>query len=278
MKQRIPMTDFNCQWARQVTQSTSVRMKDDQVEQDFWKSFMARKNGHSPDASSRQVVAWMLPLLRKYQIETALEFGPGWGNYTIDLAKCCRELDCVDISKDVLDFILKIGQEKGCTNIGTFHTKWEEFTPQRKYDLVFGYNCFYRQSNLADCLRRMNDAADKLCIVGMNTGLAPLWAHELEEAGCSVRWEWKDYFYFAGTLYQMGIDPNVTILPFTKELSYTDIEALIQGECRRLAPDSDIPDNAMEILSRHFQQQENGSWQASLSLRSGIVWWKPQVF
>lgn len=275
MKQRIFMTDFNRQWAEQVAQSSSERMNDDQAEQDFWKAFMKRKTSYAPDESSRQVLAWMLPLLKEHQVESVLEFGPGWGNYTIDLAKHCRELDCVDISQDVLDFILKIGHEESCNNIGIIHSKWETFIPRRKYDLVFGYNCFYRQADLADCFRRMNDAANKLCIAGMNTGLAPQWAHELEEAGYSVKWEWKDYFYFVGTLYQMGIDPNVTILPFTKTLSYPDKETLVQEECARLAPGCAISDSAEEILCRHFLQKENGSWQAKLFFRSGIVWWKP---
>ena len=276
MKHRIPMTDFNRQWADHVAQSTSLRMKDDQVEQDFWKTVMSKKTGYAPDASSRQVIAWLLPLMQKFGIETALEFGPGWGNYTLDLAKHCREIDCVDISRDVLDFILKIGREEGCTNIGTIHSKWEEFKPERTYDLVFGYNCFYRQPDLADCFLRMNNAADKLCIVGMNTGLAPAWVHELAEAGFDVRWEWKDYFYFSGVLYQMGIDPNVTILPFTKELSYPDEESLIRGECSRIAPGAAIPDDAGEILRRHFRQLNDGSWHATVSFRSGIVWWQPR--
>lgn len=34
-----------------------------------------------------------------------------------------------------------------------------------------------------DCFRRMDRAAGKLCVVGMNTGLAPAWIHGLDEAG-----------------------------------------------------------------------------------------------
>ena len=38
--------------------------------------------------------------------------------------------------------------------------------------------------------------ANKLCVAGMNTGLAPAWVRELDEAGGRVSWEWKDYIYF----------------------------------------------------------------------------------
>lgn len=79
----------------------------------------------------------------------------------------------MDLSRDVLDFVLRAGAERGRDNITAFHAKWEEFTPERRYDLVFGYNCFYRQADLADCFRRMDRAADKLCVAGMNTGAWP---------------------------------------------------------------------------------------------------------
>ena len=65
-------------------------------------------------------------------------WGPGWGSYTLTLAELCREVACVDLSRDVLDFVLRAGAERGRDNITAFHAKWEEFTPERRYDLVFG--------------------------------------------------------------------------------------------------------------------------------------------
>jgi len=253
-------------------------MKDDREEQNFWQSFMARKNGYAPDASSRQVVKKLLaPLMAEYGIETALEWGPGWGNYTIDLARCCHSLDCVDISSDVLAFIRRVGGEQGCQNIHTIQSKWEDFKPGWKYDLVFGYNCFYRQASLTRCFEKMNAAAQKLCIAGMNSGIAPVWVSELVSAGAKVKWEWKDYIYFVGVLYQMGIHANVTVLPFTKELRYPDEDTLYKGECARCAPGSICRDKALEILRRHFTQDTDGNWRAQVHFYSGIVWWTPHT-
>lgn len=103
---------------------------------------MARKTGYAPDPPSRPVVAVLLELLAHYHVENALELGPGWGNYTIDLAKSCYQLDCVDISQDVLDFILRIGEQQGCCNITVHHEKWEDFHVNDRYDMVFGYKDF----------------------------------------------------------------------------------------------------------------------------------------
>lgn len=121
----------------------------------------------------------------------------------------------------------------------------------------------------------MDRAADKLCVAGMNTGLAPAWLHELDAAGGRVSWEWKDYMYFVGVLYQMGIDANVMVLPFEKELSYPDADALVRGECARCAPGAVDGETARAILCRHFTQRPDGSWRANVKYRSGVVWWTP---
>ena len=175
MKELAQFQSFDQLWREHVTCSELPRMHDDQIEQDFWQRFMAKKTGFAPSVSSRQVVSrFLLPKLQEYGIETALEWGPGWGNYTIPLAKSCRQVDCVDISRDVLSFLQKIGREEGCENIRLIQSKWEDYQPERTYDLVFGYNCFYRQADLAACLLKMNRAAKKLCVAGMDSGLAPI--------------------------------------------------------------------------------------------------------
>ena len=52
---------------------------------------MARKS-YAPEPSSRQVLRHLRPLLRAMGVETALELGPGWGSYTLDLAALCRRV------------------------------------------------------------------------------------------------------------------------------------------------------------------------------------------
>ena len=92
MKQRVALPDFNQMWAGHVAASPSPRMHDDGAERAFWRDFMARKS-YAPEPSSRQVLRHLRPLLRAMGVETALELGPGWGSYTLDLAALCR--DCL---------------------------------------------------------------------------------------------------------------------------------------------------------------------------------------
>lgn len=272
MECRLP--DYGEIWKNHVLASESPRMKDDAAEEQFWQRFIEGKQ-YCPDAASRRVLQYLRPILQKYGIHSALEFGPGWGNYTLDLAKLCGKMTCVDISSHVLAFIDRTAKEHGIPEISLIHSKWEDFEPEEKYDLVFGYNCFYRQADLKDCFRKMNRAGRKLCVVGMNTGTLPRWAREIEAAGGRLSWDFKDYVYFSGVLYQMGICANVRVLPFEKELVYESREALVSGELQRCSITGAAPEKAAEILCRYFKEQKDGTWRGSAGFHSGIVWWEP---
>lgn len=88
-------------------------------------------------------------------------------------------------------------------------------------------------------------------------------------------WEWKDYPYFAGTLYQLGIFANVTVLPYEQVYTYKNTEELLQVECSPWAQEPRLQEKAMEILGRHFTRLPDGSWQGKTQYHSGIVWWTP---
>ena len=270
MECKIP--DYAKIWKDHVLASPSPRMKDDAVEEQFWQEFIKTKV-YCPDDSSRRVLQYLRPIFREYQVETALEFGPGWGNYTLDLAAMCRQVTCVDISRHVLDFVIRAGRKRGYENISGCYSKWEDFQPEGKQDLVFGYNCFYRQADLSTCFRKMNQAAEKLCVVGMNTGSLPGWVRELEAMGASAGWDFKDYIYFSGVLYQMGICANTRVLKFRKELLYESREAMAAGELQRCSVTGVDPEEAAPVIEKYFTRREDGSYLGYGDFHSGIVWW-----
>ena len=271
----VSFLDFDALWAEHVRNSDSERMKDDEKERAFWKSFIAQRRNHSPDPSSRFVLEKILPVIHGYEIETGVEMGPGWGNYTLDLAKECKALSCVDISRDILDYILKISAEQGLANIRTIHAKWEDFSADKEYDLAFGYNCFYRQRSLKDCFARLSAAAKKLCMAGMNSGPLPPWTREMAEEGAEVKFDGKDYIYFVNVLYQMGYLPQLMVLPFEKPLVYESREALFRNEVSGRLKRELAPEKAMEILEKYFQKNSQGFFTAKTQIHCGIVWWEP---
>ena len=177
----------------------SPRMKDDQVERDFWRQFMSKRDHYVQDKWAAKVSKEVHQLLEPYQPETILEVGPGWGNFTLDLAGWCRELTCLDISPEVLGFLKKSLEQEKKKRVLSICSKWEDFVPEQRYDVVFGYNCFYRMLELKSCIRKFNATAEKLCIMGMGTG------------------EKKLYIYFIILLFQMGIAANVRAVPLDEQ-------------------------------------------------------------
>lgn len=134
-------------------------------------------------------------ILNCHQPETVLEIGPGWGNFTMNLAETYPDLTCLDISPDVLNFIKKVIQKEKGLQIKTVCSKWEDFEVTEPYDAVFGYNCFYRMLDLKQCIEKMNKAARKICMMGMGTG------------------ERRIYIYFINLLFQLGIAADVRVIP-----------------------------------------------------------------
>ncbi|MFF2498367.1 hypothetical protein [Peribacillus sp. NPDC058075] len=78
------------------------RLKDDAAEEAFWSSKVAGKKQHKADPYAKHVQRELLPLLNRE--DHVLEIGPGWGNYTFDIAKEVRKLTCIDSSKSIINF------------------------------------------------------------------------------------------------------------------------------------------------------------------------------
>ena len=199
----IQEIDFAGLWREELKNQEgtySLRMTDDAAERAFWHSFMEKKDVYKQDGWAARITPVLRELILPRCPETILEIGPGWGNFTAELAECCRQLSCLDISPDVLSFLKeKVPQKEGKPEIRPICSKWEDCVPEKTYDVVFGYNCFYRMLDLKDCIRKMNAAAGKLCVMGMGTG------------------ERKIYLYFVNLLFQMGIAAEVRVIPLDEE-------------------------------------------------------------
>lgn len=144
------------------------RLKDDQAEEAFWSSMLERKKQHIPDPYAQVVERELLPLLNID--DHVLEIGPGWGNYTFAIADKVRKLTCIDSSKSIVQFLESQAAAKGVHNMQLIHEKWESEEEREKYDVVFGFNCYYRMHDIGKTLLKMNKSANRLVIAGMTTG------------------------------------------------------------------------------------------------------------
>lgn len=161
----------------------SPRILDDAVETAFWREFMKKKEHYIQDSWAKPIVRKLQKILKETGVESVLEIGPGWGNFTLGLLQGGFDVTCLDISWDVLRFLEQEFREGKGLKLNTICSKWESYQVGKQYDAVFGYNCYYRMLNLKECIMKMNRSARKLCVMGMGTG------------------ERKGYIYFVNMLF-----------------------------------------------------------------------------
>lgn len=282
LRERKLPVDFNLYWAEALKRydgTYSERLQSDGTEKEFWKKFMAGKNGYRQDENAAILMGEIKKILKDYSLTSVLEIGPGWGNYTMDLARLCSRLACVDISEDVLTFVREAAGEQGL-KITTIGGKWENVSLPGKYDLVFGYNCFYRMIDLQGAFAKMNQYADKLCMMGMGMGVCPPYCLELEKlVDAKPVYEKKDYIYFINILYAMGIDPNVKIVPLSRKKRCRTLKEAAKQEVKDLFGSLDGAENRLdeiqEILSKYWKETESGEWEYDYHFRGALVYWNP---
>lgn len=104
----------------------SERTLSDEAERRFWKSYFHGKKQILTDPYSEDVWTAVRQILGERHFQRILEIGPGWGNYTLRLAALAKEISCVDISPDVLDYVQILLKSHGY-EMRAHCTKWEDF-------------------------------------------------------------------------------------------------------------------------------------------------------
>lgn len=250
----------------------NCRVSDDETEKKFWRQYISQHGPTGPDPYSRNVWKEINNLLGDTHYGSILEIGPGWGNYTFDLAEHCVQLTCVDISPTILRFIKDIGSEH-VYQIATENTKWEDFKEQ-KFDIVFGFNCFYRMKDIENCLAKIDRCGTKLHIIGMTSGPEQEFLIDFEkELGLQIRYHRLDYIVLINVLYQMGIDCNVRIVDLEKEYSFASLDSALDRFSRRIITKEYDPEEAKKIMKRYFHKTDDGFYHYIHHFKGALIYW-----
>ncbi|MDC7951243.1 class I SAM-dependent methyltransferase [Methanomassiliicoccaceae archaeon COG_1] len=269
------MPDFGSIW-RTMQKNTdgteNARNLNDDAERDFWRGFMRGQSMLGADDYSRQVMSEVCSILGERRYGSILEIGPGWGNYTFDLAEHCDALTCVDISPDVLKYIRTEGKAQGLS-ISTVNRKWEDYDGEQS-DVVFGFNCFYRMKDIESCLSKINAKGRLLRIIGMTSGPEQEFLIDFEEElGLPVRYNRLDYIVLLNILYQLGIDCNVRIVDLKKEYVFPSTDAAARKFAGRImTPNYDI-ECLKKIMRRYLRKGEDGMLHYTHRFKGAVIYW-----
>jgi 2-polyprenyl-3-methyl-5-hydroxy-6-metoxy-1,4-benzoquinol methylase len=86
---------------------------------------------------------------------SVLEFGPGWGNTTIAMARSGYDVTCIEIEKNFVDLIKKRAKRKSVSVNAVLGDFLDAKNLGRKFDAVLFFECFHhcaRHNDLLDLL------------------------------------------------------------------------------------------------------------------------------
>ncbi len=269
------MPDFGGIW-RAMQKNTdgtdSARNLDDDAERNFWRGFMRGQRMLGADDYSRRVMDEVSSILGERRYGSILEIGPGWGNYTFDLAQRCDSLTCVDISPDVLKYIRTEGKEHGLS-IRTVNRKWEDYDGKQS-DVVFGFNCFYRMKDIESCLSKINAKGRILRIIGMTSGPEQEYYRDFErKLGLKIDYNRLDYILLVNVLYQLGIDCNIRIVPLERTYEFSSLDQAMASETKRIMDREFDRDEVKRILRKYLRPTGYGTYAYVHRFNAALVYW-----
>lgn len=268
-----PAGDRWRQRLRRPDGTLSQRTQNPEAERSFWKNRMASR-ALQPDAYAAVIYQKLKELAQKAGVETILEVGPGWGNYTFPLCRDFSQVTCVDSSPDNLAFLAEQVARQN-RQLETICAPWETAqAPQR--DLVFAYNCFYRMTEPELFLTKINYSATKLCVIGMNCPPELPWLPDLKEAELPVYYTCQGVEGLSDVLSSLGISHQKVDIPNRRTYRWKDKEALLKRtEGFLLEPVS--RERLWPMIHPYCSQEEDGSFSLSYEFPSQLLYWEPTM-
>ncbi|MEN6610211.1 MAG: class I SAM-dependent methyltransferase [Methanoregulaceae archaeon] len=267
---------------------------------EVWKARMARhdatKNFHDPshnwdnkenaeryyrssqgefDARVNQTIAG-LKLSREYRV---LDIGSGPGTLAIPLSPLVKEVTALDSSEGMLAILRDHADRAGIQNIRTVHGLWEEIDPVRDlagpYDIIIS-SLALTMFDLKSALRKMNDACSGYVAVYWFADM-PFW--ERNNAGLWEQLHGSPYYpspkadCVFGVLCQMGLFPDVTMLPLDKTYRFGNLSEALAYFAPKFGVKTPQQEAILrEYISRFIRADGNGVILSGDSLHAKIVW------
>lgn len=271
-RERPPHTPAGDRWRQRLRRwdgTLSPRTLDVEVEQGFWRNRMA-SGAPGPDPYASAVYQQVRHLAAEANVQSVLEIGPGWGNYTFPLCRDFPLVTCVDISPENLAYL----SAQASRPPETICSPWEWATVPRR-DLVFGYNCFYRMAEPEWFLAKIHQTANKLCVIGMNRPPELPWLPDLEKAGLPVHYTRQGCRELAEVLLSLGIRAKLVDIPNQRLYLWQSEEALLHHTQTFLPKPCDRDALRQRILP-HCEIRPDGSLICRHHFLSQLLVWEPK--
>lgn len=259
----------------------------------FWnedlKNLPKIQNNHAWDKIAQHFDRWMAyddypeKLIEKIKVNpeySVLDIGCGNGAVTIPIAKKVKSVTAMDLSSEMIGFLMKNASKEGLSNINCVHCTWEEskIDVLGKFDVVIASRSLGGVSDIKKELKRTDKVAKKYVYITLWGVNARGFEKDVNNVIGREFYPHPDYLYVINILHQMGIYANVEMLDCKKRPCYANMDEVLNLVKWRI---NDLTEEEEDILRMYLSKEmvidKNGMLQYPHDKSDWVlIWWKKE--